>query len=112
VANDILNVANGFVSEYLKNKTFLDKIKYFQFNSHFFVKTTEKAQDISFVYHIGGFFKTFSTLSMVFFNVANVKNNGGHHCLRLLKLCQNAIQSNTFGHQFLAAESLLLPHST
>jgi len=38
VANGRLNVANGFVTEYFTNKTFLDKIRYFQFKSHFSVK--------------------------------------------------------------------------
>jgi len=35
-------VANGFVSEYLKNKKFVDKIGFFQFNSHFYVEKTLK----------------------------------------------------------------------
>ncbi len=56
-------VANGFISEYL------NKIKHFQFISHFFVKKSEKArkemaQYISFVHHIGVFFKIFYTFCM------------------------------------------------
>jgi hypothetical protein len=49
VANVILNVVIGFVSECLKNRTFwtkldvLDKIRRFYFNSHFSVKKTVKA---------------------------------------------------------------------
>ncbi len=51
----------------LETERFLNKIIHFQFNSHFSVKTTEnirKAQEISFVHHIIGFFQTFYTLRM------------------------------------------------
>jgi len=35
-------VANGFVSEYLKNKTVLSKIRHFRFNSNFLLKNLKK----------------------------------------------------------------------
>ena len=45
MANSRLNVANSFVSEYFKNRSFwtkLDIIYYFQSNSHFSVKNNSK----------------------------------------------------------------------
>jgi len=46
-----LNVANDFVSEYFKNRMFLDKIGLFQFDSHFSVNNNNSKGQQRYPYH-------------------------------------------------------------
>ena len=52
MANSRLNVANGFVSEDFKNRTFLDKFRCFQFNSHFSIENNSKCVNVDGPGHI------------------------------------------------------------
>jgi hypothetical protein len=72
-------VANGFVFEYIKIGRFLDKIRYFQFNSLFSIKNNSKGQNrnasgLLVVYWICPFIKAFYTFGNGFKKCGERKN--------------------------------------